>query len=456
VHKNASLGLCPRPRQRQCLWKPPAAAQVAISAVCLLALALRLGLYARYPGFAHPDETFQYIEPAHRIVYGVGAIPWEYQVGMRNWVVPGILAGVIEVSRLFGETPWIERWAIVIAMSLVSLVPVLCAALWGNRHAGLPGAVLAGGVVAVWFETVFFGPHALADTFGAALLAAGLWLGDPATPAPHRRRIFWAGVVLGMTAVVRIQLGPALAIAGLALCRLQLRARWLPFLAGAAIPVLLLGLLDRVTWGGWFQSVRLYVWVNQGLDLASSFGVEPWYFYPGWMLLNWIWAVPLLLLTAVVGAWRLPVLAACFVVTVLSFSQIAHKEERFVQPVMPLLLTLAGVGTARLLAPLLRRARLRAPTVALALCGWGVISLSLGRRDLFEGQLLFGTGMVRVMDDAAADASVCGLAMLPLNNDADAARRLQRHSVAAGYDFGRRPLQSRRLPRQRAGGVSLA
>ena len=112
--------------------------------LCAIALALRLGVHAAYPGIAHPDETFQYVEPAHRLVFGTGAIPWEFRLGLRNWVLPGALAGVLEVSRVFGDAPWVQGWAVAAAMSMLALVPVICGTLWGHRCAGQPGAWLAG------------------------------------------------------------------------------------------------------------------------------------------------------------------------------------------------------------------------------------------------------------------------------------------------------------------------
>ena len=52
---------------------------------------------SRFPGdfVLHPDEIMQYLEPAHRLVFGNGVTYWEYFYGARSWLVPGLVAGVL-------------------------------------------------------------------------------------------------------------------------------------------------------------------------------------------------------------------------------------------------------------------------------------------------------------------------------------------------------------------------
>ena len=42
----------------------------------------------------HPDEIMQYLEPAHKAVFGNGVTYWEYFYGARQWLVPGLAAAV--------------------------------------------------------------------------------------------------------------------------------------------------------------------------------------------------------------------------------------------------------------------------------------------------------------------------------------------------------------------------
>ena len=43
----------------------------------------------------HYDEVMQYLEQAHRLVFGYGIVPWEYREGTRSWIVPGFIAGIL-------------------------------------------------------------------------------------------------------------------------------------------------------------------------------------------------------------------------------------------------------------------------------------------------------------------------------------------------------------------------
>ena len=61
-------------------------------AVMLLAVGLRLVPIIVVPSVNWGDEVFQAIEPAHRLVFGYGLVPWEFQLGMRSWLLPGIVA----------------------------------------------------------------------------------------------------------------------------------------------------------------------------------------------------------------------------------------------------------------------------------------------------------------------------------------------------------------------------
>src|SRR5690349_20737819 len=55
-----------------------------VHCVAVAALVLRLMLAWRSDKISYPDVLFQYLEQAHRLVYGYGIIPWEYRFGTRN------------------------------------------------------------------------------------------------------------------------------------------------------------------------------------------------------------------------------------------------------------------------------------------------------------------------------------------------------------------------------------
>ena len=77
----------------------------AAGLLCLIVLGvvLRLVPTVFVPSINWGDEIFQTVEPAHRLVFGYGLVPWEFQLGMRSWLLPGVIAGLtgyINTGRL--------------------------------------------------------------------------------------------------------------------------------------------------------------------------------------------------------------------------------------------------------------------------------------------------------------------------------------------------------------------
>src|SRR5260221_8458612 len=63
-----------------------------LAALLLLAAAIRLPL-AFWPNVLHPDEIFQCLEPAWRMLGHDGIVSWEWRYGMRGWLLPSLMAG---------------------------------------------------------------------------------------------------------------------------------------------------------------------------------------------------------------------------------------------------------------------------------------------------------------------------------------------------------------------------
>ena len=59
--------------------------------ILAIGLALRVAAFNPYAAH-HPDESIQYLEQAHRIVFGYGVVPWEFRYFIRSWLIPLALA----------------------------------------------------------------------------------------------------------------------------------------------------------------------------------------------------------------------------------------------------------------------------------------------------------------------------------------------------------------------------
>src|SRR5690349_11711407 len=95
---------------------------IGLAAVLILALAIRMAVLWQGPYLVHPDETFQYFEYAHYFVYRTGVMPWEFFSGIRSYLLPGLIAGVMEIEKLFGaSSPAIYVYAVKMLAILLSL-----------------------------------------------------------------------------------------------------------------------------------------------------------------------------------------------------------------------------------------------------------------------------------------------------------------------------------------------
>lgn len=385
----------------------------------LAAFGLRLAAYFVFPSIHWADEIFQVTEPAHRLAFGTGIVAWEWQVGIRSWVFPGLVAGLMRLGALFGDTPATINLPLTLFMSAAGCIPAACAYGWGRAFNGRAAGFIAAFVAAFWIDSVLLSAHPLYDTIGADLLPLALYLAFPGgDAAPSRRRLMAAGALFGLTFVLRFQLGPALAVAAVGACGVKSGAapRWRALLGVAAVPVLLSGALDWVTLGAPFRSIAGNVWYNLVLGVSSGWHLNAPAYVP-LVLPFYMWgaAATLLLGAAAFGARRLPYVAAAAVTIFVVHSLIAHKEFRFFYPAVVLATILAGVGTAELLR-FLRDGRPHAfatrwlPAV-LAAIFWLAAILPLGASSYYRQMETRFRGQVLAFDAAARRADLCGLAL---------------------------------------------
>jgi hypothetical protein len=321
--------------------------RLALPVLLLAALALRVGSVWSQLYVVFSDETFQYFEQGHRLAFGSGVLPWEFQDGIRSWLLPGLLAGLMRLAATLSDDPLLYIRATRILCVAVSLVVVFVAFRAGQRREGMAGALLAGGFCALWFDLVYFAPAVLTEVLAAHAGLLALWLGDePERITP--RRLLAAGACLGLACCLRYQYGPALLGAALVQFGMR-RAHWAWLALGAAAVALPVGgVLDALTWGTPFQSVWLNVLRNSVQGVSSGLGTEPVSFYPAYLSIA-LWPAPLLVPLAVLGATRAPAFGVAAAAVLGLHMLVPHKEVRFVYLALAIAPILIGLGAARLL-----------------------------------------------------------------------------------------------------------
>jgi len=176
-------------------------------------------------------------------------------------------------------------------------------------------------------------------------------------------------------------------------------------LAGILVPVAVFGVVDAFTWSYPFQSFFRYFWVNAVEGRSELYGTEPWYWYLLILLAN---LGPVLFL-ALMGVRRSPFLGWIALAILVPHSLLAHKEVRFIYPLIPILLTLAALGTADLVKDLghfFKSPIYPKVAVAVALVLFAVTSV------FFVPQFTWwvrNSGTMAIVDQLSRDPAVCGL-----------------------------------------------
>lgn len=352
-----------------------------------LSLALLVGLVARAwgafdDGIYWPDEIYQSLEVAHAQIYGYGLIPWEFVDGARNWSLPAVVTALLELSRLVGlDTPPGYVRVVKLAFALLGVVTALGVHRLARAFLAPPWAATASAAMyALAAPIIYFAPRAMAENAGAAPLVWGLALLFE-DQAPKARRLVWAGSLLGLAVLFRLQI--AAVVLGVVLV-LAVGRRWRllgPLLATLLAWALLYGGLDALFWhrlpsaryGGWFHSVFVYVQFNVIEGRGAHWGTSAWTYY----FRSLFTSMPAVTVGLVLGLgatlWRrsstIPLLTLLFLAVHLATP---HKEYRFLVPVLPLVFASVGVGMAGLSDGVVSRLSV----VAVALGVWSTLQLT--------------------------------------------------------------------------------
>jgi phosphatidylinositol glycan class B len=318
--------------------------------VILVLAAIPMALAGASLGILHPDEVFQVLEPAYRLVHGYGTVTWEWNVGLRNWATPFVFSCLLAGSEKMGLTdPFAYRAVLLIPQYLLHVG--MLGAIYrlardeGGSRVGLLTVILVG----TYSATLIYAGHPLGESLSVPFLVMGLELIGrvPSTAATATT----AGMLLGCAVVVRYgSLIFVLAICGwLVVCR-SWRALGFFSLGGLAV-ALGLGVLDWVTWGFPFHSLIKYSEFNLfSGEAALQFGSEPWWYFIPRLLKVPAWAWLGIAVVLHRRSKTAALLLSCALLYLAIISRTAHKELRFLYPVQ-ILLTIEGAIGLAMLAP---------------------------------------------------------------------------------------------------------
>ena len=337
--------------------------------VVLLAGALpRAFLALTDDGLYWPDEIYQTIEPAHRLVFHHGLIAQEFVAGSRTWVLPALIAVPLELWKLCGGT---EPHSYLVLVKLCFAAISVATAVGAYKLARACGAsalpATAGAALfSLMTPAIYFGFRALSETASALPVVLGFALA--LDPYSSRKRQALGASLIGFSVLLRLQNG--IFCIGLIVALLLAPAstsRWrraLQALLVLTVWAAIYAALDLVTWGSPFHSAIAYLRFNVIEGKAALWGTAAFGYYA-----QVLWrCTPLPLLCLVIlapfAARRAPGLLLTALAFALLHSLVPHKELRFIVPSLPLFCALAAVGLEELAA--LGRADYLRPVLASA------------------------------------------------------------------------------------------
>lgn len=296
-----------------------------------------------------PDEYWQSLEVAHRMVFGVGHLTWEWTLAIRSAAMPAMFAPGFLACSWLGCSVSCLRISVQILQIImavwcdVSLYKLACR-LFGRKSARY--ALLC--QLLCWFH-FYTCTRTLINTLEAVLLTASVanW------PWP---------IVLGVGESVHVQLSCSSKLAiSLATLICYLRPSCAAFfitltcfsanffqickqLAAFGTPVLLMVLvIDRIYFDDWVMPPWNFFHLNIVQNIASLYGVHSahWYFTVCLPVTMLVWFPLSLYSILTLQAWRSPVMISALVyLTILSATP--HKELRFIQALLPIFFCYAG------------------------------------------------------------------------------------------------------------------
>jgi len=313
--------------------------------------ALRVWLAFHDDGVYWPDEIYQSIEPAHRLVFGYGLIAWEFLEGAGSWALPALVAVPLQLSDWLGlDDPSI--YLVVIRLLFVASSLGCAAAVYflSSAYGARPLSAAVGAALAALFAPFYFSPRALSE--GASALPAVLGFALAIHPRASRRQVVVGASLVGLSVLLRLHC--ALFACALVVILLLRRAYRTAAVALGTLTIwaFLLGLIDRLAWhrvpdaylGGWFHSALKYLTFSLIEGRASAWGTAPWSYYFTTLFSCAPVMVGLAGLLACMALTRAPGLLGATVFFVGLHAATPHKELRVMVPALPFFWALAAIG----------------------------------------------------------------------------------------------------------------
>jgi GPI mannosyltransferase 3 len=320
---------------------------------------------------SHPDELWQFHEPAHFTVFNRGHLTWDWRARIRSFVFPLPLIIFFYIAKVVGSLGFVQ-----LEDFIVQVAPLLLKAFWSSltdiftyklsrKYFGPLSGKWALLFTLASPAQADIGNRALSNSLETALCSVAAYTWPINRKEWNRLNWIWTLTVLGLACLVRVSAIQMFLPATLFLFLYAPSAVEVIFTAlPVVVCVVLLGtavdsLLYReftVSWWNFFQ------W-NVVKNVSSHFGVESAFFYFETIKSSMI-GMTVLPFTAfglfkAFKSFKMVFPFFFFIVPYFVFSSIQpHKEHRFILPILPFLLAYSAYGGQQIEVFLYKRNRL--------------------------------------------------------------------------------------------------
>jgi hypothetical protein len=257
-----------------------------VTAILLLGLICRMVLAFTRVDLIWPDEHFQTLEPAGKIVFGHAFESWEWIKGYRTWLLPLFFVPPLLFAKALGIESGLEL--LHLSRAYVAWVDSVAWALFyitlRKFALGNLTRYLLLGFVAISPASLLWGVATLQDHVAMILLIFALGFSLKASAlTPSARNSITAGFLWGIPGWYKLQTGLFSVGFVLTQATLALRAREnfsatlrraLAVFLGGGLALLCIGLSDWITWGQFAGSILNQI--RNGESISRFYGVSPW------------------------------------------------------------------------------------------------------------------------------------------------------------------------------------
>uniref|UniRef100_A0A6J0T323 Mannosyltransferase n=1 Tax=Pogona vitticeps TaxID=103695 RepID=A0A6J0T323_9SAUR len=298
-----------------------------------------------------PDEYWQSLEVAHRMVFGYGHLTWEWAEGLRSYLYPLLFASIYKALQLLQEDCvqlliWLPR---VVQALLAALADVKLYSLVKRMENAETAKWVYFCQLSSWF-TWYCCTRTLSNTMETVLSTLAL--------SYYPMEGVKTGSSLGYLTLVALAfiIRPTAAIpwAPLLLWHFwkEPRKQHLVLRRYLLIGLLALGcsaLIDRVFYGKWTVVQLNFAKFNVLQNVATFYGSHPWHWYwtQGWPVVLGP-HLPFFVHGCFQASRRHSLLLAVVFWTVTAYSMLSHKEFRFIYPVLPICMVVCGHSLSQL------------------------------------------------------------------------------------------------------------